>query len=82
MTDETKRGLDPVSPLGKDEPEPTPAGGVTRYSNYRYQKIDTNVIRIPVVTRPESQESTDEMPSNVIPLIKKAPRGRTPGDAA
>ena len=69
------------SSLGENKPEPTPAEGVARYPGRRRQVIGTNIIRLPVFLRPEGQEATDEKPTNVLPFIKKGPRGRKPGSA-
>lgn len=35
MDEGKDKGINPVEPLGADEPEPTPAGGVTGYPGYK-----------------------------------------------
>ena len=78
MPDEINKGFDPTSPLEEGEAEPIPASGITSHPRYTHQKLDTNVTRLPVVLRPVSPEIVDRS-SNVLPFVRRGPRGKTPG---
>jgi len=79
MTDESKKGINPVSPLGEGEPEPTPAERTTRYTGHRYPRTGPHTVQFPIVHpnagRPENTKLVRfPNPAN--------PKGKPPGGAA
>ena len=77
MDESKKEGINPIEPLGKDESEPSPAQGITRYPGYKYPRIGRRTVQFPIVHPDAGRPGNSKLVQ-----FPKGSVGKLPGGAA